>query len=222
MQLPTPLRNLFIWSVFMGLAEAHTIPTLVIETEFTPQRTAVFRVNLDPRLFLSAEPTSLPPVPASWWIDQNEKAQDDARSKAGDYINRILAFKVGDTSIKGIWRISPIDSASTFPLEANSAEVHLLAEHSGPLPDTEGQFSLKVGPDCPVGLILVNSLEGHDQRQPQSLFAGETSVGFALPVRIPSEVKPSPYLWLLLLVLPLLLAIFGLQKRKRQLRPHSH
>ncbi|CAN5915043.1 hypothetical protein BH11VER1_BH11VER1_17720 [soil metagenome] len=215
MQLASFVRVLLFWGIFMTLAEAHTVPTLVVEAEFAAHRTATFRVNLDPRLFLSAQPTSLPPVPASWWFDQDEKAQEESRKKANDAINHLLAFKVGDTRVHGDWKTSPIDSASAFPLEATSAEVHLLAEFTGPIPDSEGPFTLQVSQDCPVGLILVNSLEGIDQRKPQSLFGGETSVGYALPALIRAEVKnpPSHWLWLAILALPLLLMILKLRKR---------
>lgn len=213
---------LLLSSVFAGLAEAHTIPTLVVEAEFTAQRTATFKVNLDPRLFLADQPATLPPVPASWWFDQDEKSQTESRTKADSYINRILAFKVGDTRIHGAWNISPIDSASAFPLGTDSAEVHLLAEFTGPLPNSEGPFALQVHQSCPVGLILVNSLEGQDQRKPQSLFAGETSVGFALPARTQPAWQPPSYRWLIILALPLFLLILKYWKRSGHPPTLSH
>lgn len=206
----------------MARTEAHTVPTLVVEAEFTAQRTATFKVHLDPRLFLAAEPASLPPVPAAWWFDQDETARMESLKKAGDTINHFLTFKVGDIRLEVDWKTSPIDGASLFALEAPSAEVHLLAEYSGPLPDIEGSFTLQMSQDCPVSLIMVNSLEGTDQRKPQSLFAGETSVGFILPARIQGEKGKSPYLWLVTLVPLLLLAFFWIRKRKRQLRTLSH
>lgn len=222
MSLPRFALILLLWSMLASLAKAHTIPTLVVETEFTAQRTATFKVNLDPRLFLADQPTTLPPVPASWWFDQDEKAQVESRTKAGNYINHTLAFKVGDTLINGAWKTSPIDSASAFPLEAGSAEVHLLAEYTGPLPDSEGPFTLQVSQDCPVGLILVNSLEGLDQRKPQSLFAGETSAGFALPALAQPAARRLPYLWLIIPALPLLLLILRLRKRSGHSPTLSH
>lgn len=207
------LSCLLVWGMLFGVTEAHTVPTLVVEVEFTAQRTATMKVNLDPRLFLTAEPTSLPPVPASWWFDQDEKAQTESRAKASEYVRRLLAFKVGDTLIPSTWKVIPIDSASAFPLATSSAEVHLLAESTGPLPDAEGPFTLTVGKDCPVGLILVNSLEGLEERKPQSLFAGETSVGFPLPALIQTKAKAPPYVWLAILVIPLLLLTLRRLKR---------
>lgn len=222
MQLPSFVRVLLFWGMFITLVKAHTAPTLVVEAEFTAQRTATFKVQLDPRLFLAAQPNSLPPVPASWWFDQDESAQTESRKKASDAINHFLTFKVGDTRLLADWKTNPIDSNSVFALQAPSAEVHLLSEYSGPLPDSEGPFTLQMSQDCPVSLILINSLEGTEQRKPQSLFAGETSVGFALPARVQAEVKKPSYLWLAILVLPLLLAILRVRKRKKQLRTLSH
>lgn len=205
---------LIIWALFFSVAVAHPVPTLVVEAEFTPQRTATFRVNLDPRLFLAPQPSSLPPVPAFWWLDQDESEKAKSLSTAISYIDRILLFKVGETLIKGTWLITPIDSSSFLPLEASSAEIHLLAVYTGPLPTSDDKFTLTVSKECPVGLILVNSIEGLNERKPQSLFGGETSVEFALPAKIhPAEVKSSSYMWLAILMLPLLILAMRFRKR---------
>lgn len=222
MQLPRFAFVLLFSGMCLARTKAHTVPTFVVEAEFDAQRTATFRVHLDPRLFLAAQPTSLPPVPASWWFDQDENARRETLRKANDTIARFLTFKVGDSRLHPDWKTSPIDGASVFPLEAPSAEVHLLAEYRGPLPDSEGPFTLQMSQDCPVSLIMVSSLEGTDDRKPQSLFAGETSVGFPLPARIQPETKKTSSLWLATLVPLFLLAVFGVLKRKKQVRTLSH
>lgn len=204
---------LLVWSMFLGMLNAHTVPTLVVEAEFTTRKNVSLKVNLDPRLFLAPQPSSLPPVPASWWFDQDENSKAESIKKAGGYIDRILTFRVGETIMKGTWQVSPIDSTSAFPLGANSAEVHLLAEYTSALPNTDGAFTLEVSKDCPVGLILVNSLEGVNERKPQSLFAGEISVGFTLPARIHTKAKTSPFIWLAILTPPLLLVVLRRWKR---------
>lgn len=204
---------LLVWSMFLGVLNAHTVPTLVVEAEFTTGKNASLKVNLDPRLFLSVPPSSLPPVPASWWFDQDENSKAESIKKAGSYIDKILTFRVGETIMNGTWQITPIDSVSAFPLVTSSAEVHLLAEYTSSLSNTDGVFTLEVSKDCPVGLILVNSLEGVDERKPQSLFAGETSLGFTLPARIHPKGKNSLFIWLGILTLPLFLAALRLWKR---------
>ena len=176
---------------FMPTLDAHTVPTIVIEAEFGPQREAVLKVNLDPRLFLSPQPTSLPPVPASWWFDQNEEARSQTMAAARSYVDDHLAFLVGNTSLTGTWSVQPIDSVSAFPLGEASAEVHLLAERRGPLPAVPGDFKVRVAKACAVPVILLNSLTAEENRRPQSLFPGESSRGFALPA-LKEKVAPKP------------------------------
>ena len=162
---------------------AHTVPTITVEAEFTAGREVTLRVNLDPRLFLSTQPTSLPPVPASWWFEQDEAARAASRAAATDYVGRTIRFEAGDSRVDARWKVSPIDSASAFPLGPNSAEVHLLAEYRGPVPDVAGDFKVTLDAGASVGLILLNSLEGKAERHPQAIFPGESSRGFKLPER---------------------------------------
>jgi hypothetical protein len=166
---------------FMPSLDAHTVPTVVVEAEFSPQREVVLKVNLDPRLFLSPQPTSLPPVPASWWFDQDETARAQTVAATQRYVDDHLTFHVGNTALAGTWSVQPIDSVSAFPLGEASAEVHLLAERRGPLPAVPGDFKINVAKGCAVPVILLNSLTTDENRRPQSLFPGESSRGFPLP-----------------------------------------
>ena len=167
--------------VFVGRLAAHNVPTIVVEAEFTQKREAAIHVKLDPRLFLSSRPTDFPPVPASWWTGMKEGEQNEARAKADDYLRRVLTFRVGEAKISGPWKFLAVDSALNVPINTNSAEVDLMAEFQGPLPDVAGDFKIEVAPDCAVGIILLNSIEGKADRHPQSLFPGESSRGFKLP-----------------------------------------
>ncbi len=164
---------------------AHTVPTLVVETEFNAARQSEIRVNIDPRLFLSDKPTTLPPIEASWWLEQDDTARAKTMAEVIAYMEKTLDFRLGDIALRGGWKVTAIDSASAFPLSANSAEVHLLAERKQPLPEVSGEFKVSVSDGCSVGVILLNSTEGKAERHPQSLFPGETGRGFKVP-----EMKP--------------------------------
>jgi hypothetical protein len=162
-------------------AEAHTVPSMVVEAEFTPEREVVLLVNLDPRLFLSDQPTSLPPVPASWWYQKNDAEREEALARAAAYVDAQLQFRVGGSDFRGTWKVQPVDSTTVAPLAPASGEVHLLAEHRGPLPEIAGEFKLTVARTCGVATLLMNAMAGAEQRQPQAVFPGESSRGFALP-----------------------------------------
>ncbi|HEY2572725.1 MAG TPA: hypothetical protein VGH65_01610 [Verrucomicrobiaceae bacterium] len=181
----------FIVFLTAPVLRAHTVPTITVEAEFNAKREVTLRVNLDPRLFLSAQPTSLPPLPASWWFDQNEEARAASLAAARDYVVKTVRFEAGDVRIEGQWKVSPIDSASAFPLGQSSAEVHLLLEHRDVLPEAAGDFKVTLDPKASVGLILLNSLEGKTERHPQAIFPGETSRGFKLPERSESPAAPA-------------------------------
>ena len=53
-----------------GVAHAHVVPNMTVEAEFNSAGGYTLRINVDPRTFLAADPTSLPPVPASWYLEQ--------------------------------------------------------------------------------------------------------------------------------------------------------
>jgi hypothetical protein len=175
--------------IFCGSLHAHTVPVVVIEAEFNANRQAVIKVNLDPRLFLSAQPTLLPPVPASWWFEQDVTAQESTRKAAAEYVQRTFAFTVGTAGVPAEWKVEPIDSASAFPLGEASTETHLLVEHRGPLPTSAGDFKVAVGKECAVAVILLCSNAGDQERRPQSLFPGETSRPFVLPALPQTALK---------------------------------
>jgi hypothetical protein len=181
-------------AAFCGSLRAHTVPVVVIEAEFSGAREAVIKVNLDPRLFLTAQPAAVPPVPASWWFEQDEPAQQDTRKAAADYVARTFTFSIGSTTLQGDWKVEPIDSASAFPLGQASTEAHLLVEHRGALPASTGDFKVAVGKECAVAVILLCSNTGDAERRPQSLFPGEISRAFPLPapaLPAPDATKPT-------------------------------
>lgn len=179
-------------------AGAHTVPSMVAEAEFSPERQVTLLVNLDPRLFLTDQPTAVPPIPASWWFQQSEGEQAETLKRAAAYVDAQLQFHVGAGELRGDWKVQPVDSATVAPLTPSSAEVHLLAEHQGPLPEVEGDFKMKVAPACAVATLLMNVMAGAEQRQPQLVFPGESSRGFSLPplgakaTQNPGAPSPAP------------------------------
>lgn len=190
---------ILIFAAVCGVARAHTVPVIVIEAEFTATREAVVKVNLDPRLFLHPVPTSVPAVPASWWFSQDDAAKEKTKQQAVEYVTRTLAFNVGTTALEGEWKVQPIDSVSAFPIAETSTEVHLLAECHRALPSVPGDFKVTIDKKCAVAVILLNSNAGDAERRPQSLFPGETSRGFPLPVLpqpSPSPAAPASKNWL--------------------------
>lgn len=173
-------------------ALGHTVPTLVLESEFTSQRGCTLSVNVDPRLFLSEQPTSLPPVAASWFIEQDDTSKKKTAEQTSDYLTRSLHLTIGDSGLKPEWKITAIDSANATPLTTTSAEVHLLAHWTGPLPAVPGDFRAALDQKCAVSLIVLNGTEGHKDRRPQVIFPGETSRGYALPELAKVEAAPAP------------------------------
>ncbi|MEZ0276207.1 MAG: hypothetical protein ACAH88_14965 [Roseimicrobium sp.] len=175
-----------------GQVGAHTVPSMVAEAEFSPKREMVLLVNLDPRLILTDQPSAVPPVPASWWFEQDEKGRADTLTRAAAYVDAQLKFRVGSTDLHGAWKVQPVDSATVTPVTPSSAEVHLLVEHRGPLPEAQGDFKLTVSRTCAVATLLVNAMAGDEQRQPQLVFPGESSRGFVLPALAAKAEAGSP------------------------------
>ena len=177
----TLLRHLLLLMFALSGAYGHTVPTLVLETEFTADRSVSVSVNVDPRLFLSDKPTTLPPVPASWYLEQSTEARSKTDLQAAQYLAKALILSVGESIMNASWKFTAIDSATSTPLAAQSAEVHLLAQWKGKLPATAGDFKVALDKACTVSLIVLNGTEGVKDRRPQVIFPGETSRGYVVP-----------------------------------------
>jgi hypothetical protein len=76
------------------LTHAHQVPSLTIEANFTPEGQLTLSINLDPRLFLAEDPTTLPPIAAPWFRDQSPEAKTqtlaDAQTEKYDALCRKL------------------------------------------------------------------------------------------------------------------------------------
>lgn len=174
-----------------GLGLAHQIPSLTVEAFFAADRGFTLRINVDPRLILSDQPASLPPVPVEWYTDQKPEERAAAEQKAAAYLRKVLTMKFG-TMTAAVEKCSflPMDGATNMPLSADTKEVHLLAETKGKVPAGQDAFSLALSQEAGVSMILMNSFEGTMERRPNVVFPGESSRPFRLA--FPAASAPAP------------------------------
>lgn len=161
---------------------AHTVPSLTIEAIFLPDHSYTLRINVDPRLFLSTQPTSLPPVEAEWYRKQSADEVKKTEQQAEAYLKNAigLLFATKPASLPAI-TFKPMDGATNEPLKTDSKEVHLLAEMHGMAPGSD--FQIVIGKDANSSVILLNCLGDQMERRPQVLFPGETSRAFAIEAK---------------------------------------
>lgn len=196
-KLPGALVGLVLLLLQVGSALGHQVPSLTVEALFSADHSYTLRVSLDPRLFLSDQPSSLPPVPIEWYRDQTEKDLDATRKKAAEYLQRALTLKFGDKSVAvENCDYQPMDGATNMPLAADTKEVHLLATMKGRVPDGEKSFAVALSQNANVSMILMNSLEGVMERRPNVIFPGETTRSYELAFKdepvADSPPKPPP------------------------------
>lgn len=179
----------FGWMVTASTALAHQVPNITAEALFRSDGGYTLKISLDPRVFLSDQPTSLPPVPAEWFTSQSETEVADTWAKAGGYLQRSFELRFGETTVPlPEPQFQPMDGATNAPLTAQTAEVHILATLEGHVPAVPGGgagFVIRFGEKANTSLILLNSVDGEPERRPQVLFPGETSRPF--PVPLPSS-----------------------------------
>jgi len=183
----TLLRLSIFCIIACAAARGHTVPNLTIEAVFAPSGSFRLEINLDPRLFLSDQPATLPPVPAAWYLDQSAAQRLETHAKAAVWLgaNLKLHFEAQmmalDEAVAETEFVA-MDGATSLPLTAETAEAHLLLRARGTVPEGSGDFALSLGKAAQVSLILLNSQEGNEDRRPQVLFPGETSRPFKLVV----------------------------------------
>lgn len=172
-----------------GSAEAHVVPNMTVEAEFSADGRYAFQINVDPRTFLASDPTSLPPVPASWYLDQPAEQAAATKAKAQEYLSRALGLVFGGNKAPlPICEILPIDGEDNTPLEPDTQEVHFLAKTSGSVPPGTASFQVEFSKDANTTLILLPRQTGNSAARPQVVFPGETSRAFALT--IPEQTPP--------------------------------
>ena len=182
------LAPLFVLAACGG-ALAHQVPSLTVEALFSADRSYTLRINVDPRLFISDQPSSLPPVPIEWYRDQKPEELAATKIKAAGYLVKSLHIKFGDVTLPlENCDFQPMDGATNMPLSADTKEVHLLAAAKGTVPKEQNTFALALSQDANVSMILMNSFEGTMERRPNVVFPGETS----RPFQLAFPAKPAP------------------------------
>lgn len=170
-------------------AWAHQIPSLTVEALFSADRGYTLRINVDPRLILSEQPSSLPPIPIEWYREQSLEELAATEQKAAVYLRRALSIKFGETTVAvEKCQYQPMDGATNLPLSADTKEIHLLAEMKGTVTEGQNSFSLALSHDANVSMILMNTFEGTMERRPNVVFPGEISRPFMLAF----PAKPAP------------------------------
>lgn len=179
-----------------GMARAHVVPNMTIEADFATDRGYTLRINFDPRTFLAADPTTLPPVPGSWYREQTPEQVAATHQKAREYLLGAIGIRFdGQTGTLPECEIQAIDGTDNNPLKTDTQEVHLLAISAGQIPAAAATFQLDFAKNANTTLILLHSQAGKAELRPQVIFPGETSRAFQLGTVVPPAapaVRPPP------------------------------
>lgn len=183
-----------VFLAFLAVASfvrAHVVPNMTVEAEFDSAGGYTLRINVDPRTFLAADPTSLPPVPSSWYLEQTPDQVAATHEKAQQYLTSSLGLLFdGKKATLPACKIRAMDGADNTPLKADTQEVHLLATASGQLPANSTTFQVDFAKDANTSLILLHSMAGKTELRPQVIFPGETSRPFQLHVAASAVSSP--------------------------------
>jgi len=175
------------------IAEAHVVPNMTIEAGFDSDGGFTLRINVDPRTFLAADPTSLPPVPGSWYREQTPEQTAATHEKARKYLSRALGLVFdGRKTPLPTCEIQAIDGADNTPLKPDTQEVHLLATMRSSPPHGSRSFQIDFAKDANTTLILLQGRKGSPDVRTQVVFPGETSRPFAFQVEEKPEVIVPP------------------------------
>ena len=169
-------------------ADAHQIPSIGLEADIQPDTSCRLLVNLDPRLFLSQQPATLPPIAAQWYRDMSPEDIANTSNTAAKYIAEHIDFRFNDkaTTISD-WKFLPMDGGTNEPLKPESTEVHLLADVTVKLPAGSTSFGLSLNNKCAAALTMLTAINGRTERRPQVIFPGETS----RPIKWESPAAPA-------------------------------
>lgn len=192
--MPARLFTALIFYLIVGSAShAHQVPNMTVEAAFTADGGFEIKVNIDPRVFLSDNPASLPPVPASWYLDQSEEQRRDTFRQATSHVGSMLKFQLGKQALKEPsidWQA--MDGATSLAVTADTAETHLLGTLRGAVPEGADRFTLEYARNGQVSLILLTTTPGMTEPKVQVLFAGEASRPVAIPAGRPTPEPPPP------------------------------
>ncbi|MES2596521.1 MAG: hypothetical protein V4662_14345 [Verrucomicrobiota bacterium] len=176
-----------------GHAQAHQVPNMTVEATFEPAGKFELKVNLDPRVFLSTNPTSLPPVSADWYLNQNEDQVHKSYAQAAEHVKKHLEVKFGGQA-QALPEITwqAMDGATNQPLTRETAEAHLLGTLCGVVPAGQGDFALGFAKEAVVSLILLLKTPEMPEPKVQVLFPGESSRAIQVPTAAAAPVEAPP------------------------------
>ncbi len=217
----------FLFRVALGVAvaipalvptclQAHAVPSTEIVASFKNDRSYTLTINLDPRSFLATDPTTLPPVPGSWYRDQSKEQITATHAKAREYLAQVLSLIFsGKKNEFSATELVAIDGNDNTPFKADTPEIHLLATLRGTLPVAASDFQIAYDKAATTSLILLIEHEGETERRPQVIFPGEASRAVKLAIVAP-PLPPPPlppksddFLLIIVLSIAVILLIIG-------------
>lgn len=223
-RLPSLLLLLLLhgWS---STLQAHQVPNMTVEASFEDSGGFELKVNLDPRVFLSSVPTSLPPVPADWILSQSAEEVQRTQAQASEHLQKHLEVRLGGKAISQAaitWRA--MDGATNLEVNSETTETHLLGTLKGQVPSGQGEFVLSFAREAQVSLILLLKTPEMVEPKVQVLFPGETS----RPLKVPESrpVMPTAQArgkggWKVVLVLGSVLTVLLVLLTRRKRLGHS-
>lgn len=159
---------------------AHQVPNMTIEADFSTGGTYELKINVDPRVFLSTMPTSLPPVEASWYLKQSPAELEATFKQATEHLEKHLKLLFNSLTVpmpKPSWQA--MDGQTSAEVTAETTETHLLATVKASLPAGAENFALSFAAEAQVSLILLLKSSPETEPKVMVIFPGESSRPFA-------------------------------------------
>jgi len=188
-----PLACLLVLLISAGIVRAHQVPNMTIEATFESAGTFELKVNLDPRVFLSSIPTSLPPVEAEWYLNQTPEQVQATYLQATGHLKKHVEARFGGVAAslaEMSWQA--MDGATNLPVTQDTTETHLLGTMRGMVPAGQREFVLSFARAAQVSLILLLKTPEMTEPKVQVLFPGESSRAIQVPTLAEVKAAPTP------------------------------
>lgn len=160
--------------------QAHQVPNMTIEADFGTPGSYELKINVDPRVFLSTQPTSLPPVEAAWYLKQSPAELEATYKLATEHLEKHLKLLFNGLAVpmpKPSWQ--GMDGTTSGEVTAETTETHLIATVKASLPAEAENFALNFAPEAQVSLILLLKSSPETEPKVMVIFPGESSRPFA-------------------------------------------
>lgn len=176
-----------------GTAWGHVVPNMTLEASFASDGGYSLSINVDPRTFMAADPTSLPPVPGSWYREQSPSQITATHQKAREYLSKSIGLVFNGQKVPLPECVfQAIDGADNTPFDAETEEVHLLATTRGYAPAGATTFQVDFAKEANTTLILLATPPGSSTPRARVVFAGETSPEMRLRREGGASAAPGP------------------------------